>query len=289
MENFRLGLSVCGRPLVDTEFEEYANAGIKSMEISIGNEALENLDWKALKLRAEKFGVELWTLHLPFLPFAELDPASHNRGKREYTVKYLSPFIKKAGDVGIKNFVIHPSAEPIKEEDREESLKCSGDTLVKLADVAETFGGNIAIENLPRTCLGRDSYDILKLLSFDERLRTCFDTNHLFYEDVSDYIHKVGRKLITTHVSDFDYKNERHWMPGEGKVDWIKLIGALRDVEYNGPWLYELGYKHANTIERRELTAIDFKNNYDILMSDKVPEPIGVPVAENCLPWEETQ
>ena len=56
--------------------------------------------------------------------------------------------------------------------------------------------------------MGRDSYDILKLLSCDDRLRTCFDTNHLFYEDIGEYIHKVGSKLVTTHVSDFDYKNE---------------------------------------------------------------------------------
>ena len=28
MNDFRLGLSVCGRPLVDQEFEEYANHAI---------------------------------------------------------------------------------------------------------------------------------------------------------------------------------------------------------------------------------------------------------------------
>ena len=287
MKNFRLGLSLCGRPLVDEEFEQYSNAGIKAMEISTGNETLENLNWKDLEQRARKFGVELWTLHLPFLPFAELDPASENKEKREHTVKYLSEVIKKAGCAGIKNFVIHPSAEPIEEEKREEALKCSADTLIKLADVAESFGGFIAVENLPRTCLGRDSYDMLKLLSYDDRLRTCFDTNHLFYEDIDEYIHKVGSKLITTHVSDCDYKNERHWLPGEGKVDWIKLINALRSVGYNGPWLYELGYKAPETINRRQLTAMDFKNNYDILMENKIPQPVGTPVEEKCVHWKE--
>ena len=288
MKEFRLGLSVCGRPLVDKEFEEYAKAGIRAMEISTGNETLESMDWEELRRRADRFGIELWTLHLPFLPFARLDPAALTKEKRNDTVNYLSPLIKKAGSIGIRNFVIHPSAEPIREEDREESLQCSGETLIRLADVAAPFGGCIAVENLPRTCLGRDSYDILKLLSFDDRLRTCFDTNHLFYEDLAEYIRKVGDKLITTHVSDFDYKNERHWLPGEGKVDWMKLIGALREIGYKGPWLYELGYKPANTIRRRELTAVDFKDNYDTLMANKVPLPVGTPVEENCPHWEET-
>lgn len=287
MKKFRLGLSLCGRPFAEEEFEQYSKAGIKSMEISLGDETLENFDWTTLQQRARKFDIELWTFHLPFLPFAELDPASENEEKREHTVKYLSEIIKKAGCAGIKNFVIHPSAEPIEEDKREEALKCSADTLTKLADVAEPFDGFIIVENLPRTCLGRDSYDMLKLLSCDDRLRTCFDTNHLFYEDVGEYIHKVGSKLVTTHVSDFDYKNERHWLPGEGKVDWIKLIDALRSVDYEGPWLYELDYKAPETIKRRQLTAMDFKNNYDILMDNKIPQALGTPVEEKCVYWKE--
>lgn len=285
MNNFRLGLSICGRPLVDEAFEEYVKADIKSIEITGGNEMLEDIDWKAVELRARKYGVELWSLHLPFLPFTILDPASVNEEKRKYTVQYLSELIKKAGSIGIKTFVIHPSAEPLQEDEREEGLKCSAESLVKLADVAEDFGGCIAAENLPRTCLGRDSYDILKLMSYDDRLRTCFDTNHLFKEEISEYIQKIGNRLITTHISDFDYKNERHWLPGEGKVDWIQLINALRKVDYNGPWLYELDYKAPETIARRELSAKDFKYNYDLLMENILPDPLGIPIEEKCIHW----
>ena len=90
MKKFRLGLSLCGRSCAEEEFEQYSKAGIKSMEISLGDETLENFDWTALQQRARKFDIELWTFHLPFLPFAELDPASENEEKREHTVKYLS-------------------------------------------------------------------------------------------------------------------------------------------------------------------------------------------------------
>ena len=285
MQDFRLGLSICNRPLTEESFDEYAKAQIKCIELSGANETIENLDWKSVELRSKEFGIELWSLHLPFLPFEILDPASQNKDKRTYTLNYFSEFVKKAGDIGIKTIVVHPSAEPIQENDREESLKCSADTLAKLADIADDFGGQIAVENLPRTCLGRDSYDILKILSFDDRLRACFDTNHLLKEDIIEFIHKVGNKLITTHVSDFDFKNERHWLPGEGSVDWISLIDALRKIDYSGPWLYELGYNAPDTINRRDLTAEDFKYNYDMLMNGKVPQPLGFPIKEKCTHW----
>ena len=149
MKNFTLGLSACNKPLTDDAFDQYAKAQIKCIEISCPSEFLENLDWKTLALRSNKFGVSLWSLHLPFLPFETLDPAAEDKDKRAYTVKYFSEFIKKAGDIGIKTFVVHPSAEPIQETKREEALKYSAETLIKLADIAETFDGQIAVENLP--------------------------------------------------------------------------------------------------------------------------------------------
>lgn len=287
MEQFMLGMSGCGRALNDEEFESYAKNNIGAMEISHGGEALDRLDWKDVQRKAEKYGVELWSLHLPFLPFSTLDPASLNKEKREYTVKYQSEYIKKAGEIGIKTFVVHPSAEPYLEEEREEILKCSSESMSKLADVAVQFGGSIAVENLPRTCMGRGSYDMLKILSYDDRLRACFDTNHLFTEKVSDFVKKLGNKIITTHISDFDYKNERHWLPGEGKVDFLGIIESLKSVDYQGPWLYELGYTHANTIERRILRPDDFYENYKTLMSGVIPAPVGTPNEENCTDWKD--
>lgn len=55
METFRLGLSLCGRPCEEKEFEQDAHAGIRSMEVSLGNETLKNFDWMALEQRARKF------------------------------------------------------------------------------------------------------------------------------------------------------------------------------------------------------------------------------------------
>ena len=108
-------------------------------------------------------------------------------------------------------------------------MECAKRTLAALADFAAQFNAVIAVENLPRTCLGRDSKDILELLSAHDALRVCYDTNHLLGEDAVRFIEAVGDKIITTHVSDYDFLNERHWLPGEGKVNWQEILPAAEN------------------------------------------------------------
>jgi len=44
-------------------------------------------------------------------------------------------------------------------------------------------------------------------------------------------------------------------LPEEGTTDWQALLGALRDVGYSGPWLYEIGLRPTKTMPReRALT-----------------------------------
>ena len=288
MDKLRLGISSCGmQELTEQNFIDMKNAGVKELELSFKPEKYTVLDWKGIKEKADKYGINLWTLHLPFGPFDKINPADSNPEVNNNTVSYLGDLIKKGAEIGIKIAVIHPSGEPIEEKDRENQLDTAGKTLSKLADIAEKYDVTIAVEDLPRTCLGRDSYDIKKLISYDERLRVCFDTNHLPEQDNVEFIKDIGNKIITTHVSDYDKLNERHWVPGEGIVAWVELIKALEEIGYEGPILYELGFSAPSSIDRRQLTLEDIKENHRLLVNKLPIKPIGKPIKENCLTWQE--
>ena len=206
--------------------------------------------------------------------FAEIDISNPELAKK--TVEYLKYFIENGAKIGIDKFVIHASGEPIKEEDRATRMETAKESLRELCEFADNFGAVIAVENLPRTCLGRDSKDILELLSVDKRLRSCFDTNHLLQEDSSKYIKAVGEKIITTHISDYDFKDERHWLPGEGKIDWQRLYSDLKSIGFDGAWLYELNLTANHTIDReRDLCAGDVRKNAEEIFAGKKPTPIG--------------
>ena len=112
--------------------------------------------------------------------------------------------------------------------------------------------------------VGKDIDEVKKLISADERLRVCFDTNHLLPGDGAEFIRAFADKIITIHVSDYDFINEKHWLPGEGKVDWQSIYNTLKEVGYKGPWLYEVTFGTPGARERL-LTCEDFaRNAYEI-------------------------
>jgi len=273
MTKYEVGLSTPG--FVNEQlFADMARAGIKNIEISVNKQKSENLDYGKLKEWSEQYGVRLWSFHLPFYPFDQIDIS--REGMAEKSVEYLSDYIKKASKIGIDKFIIHASGEPISENDRKSRMECAKKSLSALCDVASEYGSVICVEDLPRTCLGRSSADIKELLSADSRLKVCFDTNHLLDEKIEDFIKELGSKIVTTHISDYDFKNERHWLPGEGDINWQSLMSALDTEGFDGVWLYEIDLTCPWTLERdRELTCEDFAKNAEILFKGEVPLPVG--------------
>ena len=274
----KIGVSGGCVELTEENLAKMSKAGITAVELSSSPVFQSEADYGILKKTAEKYGVDLWSCHLPFYPFEDFDISTLERDARKKIVEYHGELIKKAADVGIDKFVIHPSGEPIEESERADRLNCAMESLSVLAEIAQKSGGTVAVEDLPRTCLGRDTGELCKLVSADDRLRVCFDMNHLLYDDNVEFIKALGEKIITVHVSDYDFTNERHWLPGEGKNPWDAIYNGLKEVGYNGVWMYELRLEAPKTILRpRDLTFEDIYNNAQTIFRGEAPLPLGVP------------
>jgi len=260
-------------------------AGVKTVELSYAFALYSEIEWKNIQIYSQRYGVTLWSLHLPFEP-QKANPAHPDPAVRTETFRFDRELAEKAADIGVKVLVVHPSAEPIEDSDHTESMKRAKEWLSKLADLADTLGMKVAVENLPRTCLGRKAEDMTELLE-DSRLSACFDTNHLLYGSHKDFIRTITGRILTLHVSDYDFINERHWLPGEGKIDWPELISALEKADYNGPWLYEISRKPEKTIVRRQLVWKDYAKNHAALMTGKTPERFGFPLSDPLPMWVE--
>ena len=259
---YKVGLSSCGFSLTEENFKALSQSGIKAVEISMPSDKYSSIDYKALKSFSKRYSVDLWSYHLPFSPFSEIDISSKDARLRENALKLYNELIEKASDIGIDKFVVHPSGEPIDACDRAERIKHSMQSLDYLAEIAYKNGAVIAVEDLPRTCLGNTADEILALISANDKLRVCFDTNHLLIDTHTEFIKKLSDKIITLHVSDYDFIDEKHWLAGEGRIDWCSLISALRGTPYNGVWMYELGLSSPRTLTRsRDLEFDDFVKN----------------------------
>lgn len=273
---YKLGVSSYGWELNEQMFEKLHKANIDAVEISMLADEYKNINYKEVGALAKKYGIKLWSYHLPlqFAPLPEIDPSSLDSAIRENTVGYLSELVKKGADIGIDKFVIHASGEPIRDEAvRAEKMKYAMEVLDILAENAYRSGAYIAVENLPRTCLGNTADDIAQLVSANDKLKVCFDTNHLLKDDNLNFMEKLADKIITVHVSDYDFMNERHWLPGEGRIDWKSILAKFQEIGYNGVWMYEVPLQCPKTILRdRDLNFDDYYENAQSLFAGRKPE-----------------
>lgn len=259
------------------DFEEMSNAGIDCIEVSPRYEEYDTiLDLKRLKSLADEYGIMLWSFHQRFSP--DYDISTTDEEARRRVLEYYKKHIVLCAEVGIKNHIVHASSEPIEDTDRPARIDAAKRSLCELAEFAASYDALIAVEDLPRSCLANCSRELLDIISVDDRLRIVFDTNHLLGEPIADFIRACAHKFLTTHFSDYDFINERHWLPGEGDIDWRELMDTLDECGYTGPVLYELTLAvDLWSIDReRAITAFDVKRNHIELEGRLKPTPLGV-------------
>ena len=217
--------------------------GIKYIEITINPfyrkvppEQTEPM-MQAMKASIDSTKMRIWSVHLPFshtLDISVLDDSARNAN-----VNFMAKIIKLSAMYSPRKLVLHPSSEPIKEEDREQRLHNSIASIDILRKETAEIGAQLCIENLPRTCLGRDSKEMKQLVEDFPDVGICFDVNHLLTESQHDFIQALGDKITTVHISDYDYVDEKHWLPGKGKIDWGLLYSDLINANYKGVFMFE--------------------------------------------------
>jgi len=196
---------------------------------------LFNLDFPKLNDFADKHGVDLWSFHLPFSDFYD---ASSNDAKDG--ISSFKMLIKRASKSNIKCVVIHPSTEIVTNEGREQRKENSKNNLSELCDYANSLGVDLAVENLPRLCIGNSTSEMVELMDANPNLKICFDTNHIALGEHTDFMRTLKDRIVTVHIADYNIP-DNHLRPFDGQMDWKEFIRVLNEIKYNGPFIYETG------------------------------------------------
>ena len=232
--------------------------GLEYIEVTINDfwrpaKSHEEIYERAERARAwiEASGLKVWSVHLPYS--RTLDISVLDDEARAENVAFMKEMIALAGRFHPQRLVLHPSSEPIAEEERNERLENSHRSIGLLAPEAERIGAVLCVENLPRTCLGQTGEEMLRLIEGYDGVMLCFDTNHLFYQSHADYLKAVGNRIGTVHLSDYDLENECHWIPGRGKINWGELWNGILRSGYDGILMFECYGEPAELLEARTL------------------------------------
>lgn len=109
----------------------------------------------------------------------------------------------------------------------------------KIVEAAKEKGVKIAFENANHA---EYLYRILERFP-DEHVGLCYDIGHdIAYTPDSQFLTKIGNRLMCTHLHDNDGVGDLHQLPFDGVIDFEDAAKKLKAAGYNGNLTFELRY-----------------------------------------------
>ncbi len=175
-------------------------------------------------------------LHGPFvsLPIDAADP----KVRQVVSDRFLLA-LEYGAELGARHMVLHspftvfghPLVEHTMPESLQETIDAVHQTLERPLAFALQIGCDLVIESIHDT----NPFPLCALVSsFDRGVRLSIDVGHnLITEKLGgppphEWVHAAGGLLGHVHLQDGDGIVDRHWLPGQGNLNWWALFNALR-------------------------------------------------------------
>ena len=179
--------------------------------------------------------------------------------------------------IGIRNMVLHCDNLVDTTLTKEEKVARNVEKLKRLAEHIRGRDVTICLENLrPHSAeeIGLVDETADDLLSIIEQVGSpnfgiCLDTGHLnlTVKNQREFILKAGDKLKALHIADNEGARDQHMMPfTRGKVDFVEVMQALRDIGYEGLFNLEIPGENKAPMELRDAKIAYIQACYDYLM-----------------------
>lgn len=230
---------------------------------SIGQEA-DITAFKQIK-NAGFTGVEIWAEHLRadeylgfakecglkigvHLPFHDLNLATPDDRVGDRVLDVNQRWLEKLAAYGGEHAVIH-GGQAWSSEERETALENVKQRLHKLQGVADANHVTLLLENLIPDKLNYGHIVASTVAEWCELVdevgvKACLDTGHLAVmgDSLRETIKLLDERLASVHYSANDAATDLHLIP----ENHIALLEALREIDYQGPIVYELNpYKYS--------------------------------------------
>jgi sugar phosphate isomerase/epimerase len=162
---------------------------------------------------------------------------------RNVIKRRLEQGLQIAGELGATHMVIHSPIEPWlhrhivnSQKEKDVVMTIVGDTLTELIKTASLMGCVLVMENImdidPRLQL-----DLIKSLNSDF-LKMSVDVGHAFCmhrqhnaPPPDQFIAEAGSYLAHVHLQDTDGYLDRHWLPGEGQVNFKAIFEEMSKTD----------------------------------------------------------
>ncbi len=272
-----LGTNMVFEKILDlpSAVKKTAEAGFKFVDFDLtrnagfggGSEEEEIKYFTRLNEIIKGYGVSLYQAHAPYIRFNSENP--DDLFNPEYIESQIKA-IKRAKLLNVKYLVYHPYIPYPKNKENvpydysvfaEANFERNVKFFKLIKPYLQEYGIRGAIENcyaydwtkravVPSACSTSD--ELLSLVNAvgDDVFYCCLDVGHLNLingESVESFILKAGKRLKVLHLNDnFGAQNDwfgemdRHLPPFFGCVDWKVTVKALRKIEFDGVFSFEV-------------------------------------------------
>lgn len=115
-------------------------------------------------------------------------------------------------------------------------------SLDEIVGAATEVGVRTAVEVIPNALSETDA--LVRLLEDELDLPgtgICLDFGHaLLLGDPVEAVETASGFLISTHVHDNDGRDDRHYVPFDGIIDWEAALMAMQKIGYDRAWIFEV-------------------------------------------------
>ena len=160
---------------------------------------------------------------------------------RAKTVEYIKGCLTFVDEVGGQAMGIVPSevGKVVPDATPDEEWKWALESFSEIYEHAEKCGVRVGIEPLNRFetyFINRGEQALALAEAVGPNCGVCLDAYHMNIEesDCVAAIKKVGDRLVNFHVASNDRMGA-----GMGHIDWVKIVNALKGINYSGPLLLE--------------------------------------------------
>lgn len=241
----RYGIStiVLGRTDLEAALHRIAAAGFEQIEILTEPPHLWPGDHEPQQVRAllDQLGLHARVGHGIFR-HGNPNCGSLDEVKRRQAVTQIATCFEPLVAVGAEFVVLHPTGYALDytDENRPRVIDQVRRSMAELSTIAADVGIRPAWENLPHHHTARPLHDMTELRSLINEMPAnvglCLDTTHALIagHDPLEQLNIAAHRLLCLHLHDSDGDGDRHWVPGQGIIEWDPFIARLDEMGFTG-------------------------------------------------------
>ncbi|OQY40804.1 hypothetical protein B6228_00930 [Candidatus Atribacteria bacterium 4572_76] len=269
-----MNFGISTMPLEDYQLESkltlLKEVGIEYLEVKPKEGHFNYHDSKYLDEMSKKFkknGIKVISMHMPI---NGVDISLIEEYDRIWSVREVEKTALALLRLGGEILVIHPGSKIKEEKTRKGRREKSEQSLEEILKFCEHWGIKIALENTLPGKTGDSIPEILEIVKkFNSKnLGICLDTGHcnitssLYnHSGVVECLPGIKDYLCHLHIHDNLGKSDDHSLPFEGNIDWKRFVEGLKEINYQGVFMFELRKKTNNEEILRNIK----KSYYDLI------------------------